>query len=176
MQWLVCWFKDQGKKGVCAGKNCGPVTLWLLLPFSISLSCLLTVILRILILYWKKFCYADLPVIISGDKLAYMEPQEKVWRGESGQSYLIQDIHSQSKLDSLAPFEGVASFSSQVRTYHGTLFRFPLREAPSDLSENCYTVQKLHDLLVALREEAKFLLLFLRSIQNKFVSFCPLNT
>ena len=105
-------------------------------------------------------------MIISGNKLAYMEPQEKVWRGESGQSYLIQDIHSQGKLDSLAPFEGVAGFSAQAGTYHGTLFRFPLREAPSDLSENCYTVQKLHDLLVALREEAKFLLLFLRSIQE----------
>ena len=95
-----------------------------------------------------------------------MEPQEKVWRGQSGQSYLIQDIHSQGKYDSLAPFEGVANFSAQAGTYHGTLFRFPLREAPSDLSENCYTVQKLHDLLVALREEAKFLLLFLRSVQE----------
>ena len=105
-------------------------------------------------------------MIISGDKLAYMEPQEKVWHGESGQSYLFQDIHSQGKYDSLAPFEGVANFSAQAGTYHGTLFRFPLREAPSDLSENCYTVQKLHDLLVALREEAKFLLLFLRSVQE----------
>ena len=114
----------------------------------------------------QTYCYADLPVIISGDKLAYMEPQEKVWRGESGRSYLIQDIHSQGKLDSLAPFEGIAGFSAQVRTYYGTLFRFPLRKAPSDLSENCYTVQKLHDLLVALRDEAKFLLLFLRSIQE----------
>ena len=105
-------------------------------------------------------------MIISGDKLAYMEPQEKVWRGESGQSYLVQDIHSQGKSDSLAPFEGVAGFSAEVGTYYGTLFRFPLRKAPSDLSENCYTVQKLHDLLVALRDEAKFLLLFLRSVQE----------
>ena len=105
-------------------------------------------------------------MIISGDKLAYMEPQEKVWHGESGQSYLIQDIRSQGKLDSLAPFEGVAGFSAQAGTYHSTLFRFPLRKAPSDLSENCYTVQKLHDLLVALRDEAKFLLLFLRSVQE----------
>ena len=114
----------------------------------------------------QTYCYADLPVIISGDKLAYMEPQEKVWHGESGQSYLIQDICSQGKLDSLAPFEGVAGFSAQARTYCSTLFRFPLRKIPSDLSENCYTVQKLHDLLVALRDEAKFLLLFLRSVQE----------
>ena len=102
-----------------------------------------------------------------------MEPQEKVWRGESGQSYLFRDIHSQGKLDSLAPFEEVAGFSAQAETYHGTLFRFPLREAPSDLSENCYTVQKLHDLLVALREEAKFLLLFLRSVQE--IEVCEIS-
>ena len=112
-------------------------------------------------------------MIISGDKLAYMEPQEKVWRGESGQSYLIQDIHSQGKLDSLAPFEGVAGFSAEARTYHGTLFRFPLRKDPSDISEHCYTVQKLHDLLVALRDETKFLLLFLRSVQE--IEVCEIS-
>ena len=94
-----------------------------------------------------------------------MEPQEKVWPEKSGQSYTIRKIYTQNKLDSLAPFEGVAGFSSRDRTYPGTLFRFPLRNAPSELSENLYTVQKLRTLLVSLRDEAKFLLLFLRSVQ-----------
>ena len=32
MQWLVGWFKYQGKKGVCIGKkvHCGPVLQWLI--------------------------------------------------------------------------------------------------------------------------------------------------
>ena len=61
---------------------------------------------------------------------------------------------------------GVAGFSSRDRTYPGTLFRFPLRNAPSELSKKLYTVQKLHKLLVSLKEEAKFLLLFLHSVQK----------
>ena len=105
-------------------------------------------------------------MIVSGDKLAYLEPQEKTWRGESGRSYPIQETHRQNKLDSLAPFEGVAGFSSQEGIYPGTLFRFPLRNTASGLSENLYTIQKLRDVLVAIREEAKFLLLFLRSVQE----------
>ena len=113
-----------------------------------------------------NFVDADLPVIVSGDKLAYLEPQEKIWRGESGQSYPIREICAQNRFDSLTPFEGVAGFSSQAGIYPGTLFRFPLRNATSDLSENLYTIQTLRDLLVAIREEAKFLLLFLRSIQE----------
>ena len=105
-------------------------------------------------------------MIVSGKKLAYLEPQEKIWRGESGQSYPIQEIHARNKLDSLMPFESVAGFSAQAGIYPGTLFRFPLRNTASDLSENLYTIRKLQDLLIAIREEAKFLLLFLRSIQE----------
>ena len=37
MQWLVCWFKDQGKKGVCTGKNCGSVAFWLLFAIQYKL-------------------------------------------------------------------------------------------------------------------------------------------
>ena len=105
-------------------------------------------------------------MIISGERLAYLEPQEKVWPEKSGRSYTIRKIYAQNKLDSLAPFEGVAGFSSRDRTYPGTLFRFPLRNAPSELSKKLYTVQKLHKLLVSLKEEAKFLLLFLHSVQK----------
>jgi len=108
----------------------------------------------------------DLPMIVSGEKLAYMEPQEKVWPERSGRSYSIWKTYTERKLDSLKPFEGVAGFSAQAGIYPRTLFRFPLRNARSDLSKNLYTIQKMRDLLAALKEEAKFLLLFLRSVQE----------
>ena len=109
----------------------------------------------------------DLPVIISGKKLAYLEPQEKVWKGESGQWFDISELQVKGLQDSLAPFNGICDFSaSTTHDYSGTLFRFPLRDTPSQLSENVYTVSKLHELLTALKEEAKFLLLFLRSIDT----------
>ena len=103
-------------------------------------------------------------MIISGKKLAYLEPQEKVWRGESGQWFDISELWGQ---DGLAPFHGRSGFNADMTSdYSGTLFRFPLRDAPSALSENVYTVLKLHELFAALKEEAKFLLLFLRSIDT----------
>ena len=51
-------------------------------------------------------------------------------------------------------------------SFPGTLFRFPLRTVPSELSENVYSIPQLRQLLEALKEEAKFLLLFLRSVDN----------
>ena len=107
--------------------------------------------------------------------MAYLDPQEKIWRGESGQSYAIEYIHAQRKIDSLTPFEGVDGFSAEAGLYPGTLFRFPLRNTASNLSENLYTVQKLQELLVAIREEAKFLLLFVRSVQEIEVYEIPQN-
>ena len=45
-----------------------------------------------------------------------------------------------------------------------TLFRFPLRNRASKLSDDVYTIEKLKKLLEALKAEAKYLLLFLRSV------------
>ena len=105
-------------------------------------------------------------MIVSGRKLAYLEPQEKVWKGESGQWFNISELRSQGQ-DGLAPFDNVCEFSAiTTSNYCGTLFRFPLRDTCSELSENIYTVSKLHKLLSALKEEAKLLLLFLRSIDT----------
>ena len=45
-----------------------------------------------------------------------------------------------------------------------TLFRFPLRHMPSNISKECFTIPKLQGLVGALKEEAQYLLLFLRSV------------
>ena len=105
-------------------------------------------------------------MIVSGRKVAYLEPQEKVWEGKSGQWFDISELQTQGQ-DGLAPFHNVCKFSAITTSdYCGTLFRFPLRDTCSKLSENVYTVSKLHKLLAALKEEAKFLLLFLRSVDT----------
>ena len=66
----------------------------------------------------------------------------------------------------LAPLEGIEDFSSSLTSYSKTLFRFPLRKTPSGLSNSTYTVNSLIKLVNALRDEAKFLLLFLRSVHT----------
>ena len=72
--------------------------------------------------------------------------------------------------DIVAPLNGLANFNASTISYSGsyphTLFRLPLRTHSSGLSENVYTVQRLQELPDALREEAKFLLLFLKSVNK----------
>ena len=106
----------------------------------------------------------DLPTIVSGNKIAYLEPHEEIWKGESGRCYKISDCVLNA--DTLSPFEGLCGFSSSVIPYNATLFRFPLRNVKKQnrVSLNTYDIGKLHKLLTALRKEAKFVLLFLRSV------------
>ena len=119
--------------------------------------------------FWSLFHFhlillTDLPTIVSGNRIAYLEPHEEIWKGQSGQWYPLSECAE--KTDTLAPFENLCGFSSTINAYEGTLFRFPLRNVKQDkrVSYHVYDIAKLHKLLTALREEAKFILLFLRSV------------
>ena len=107
----------------------------------------------------------DIPTIISGEKVAYLEPQEKMWSGKPGRSYKLCYLQAHGT-DALKPFEGIFGFDLTSSSYPYTLFRFPLRTVASDLSENIYTTEKVNKLIDALRDEAKLLLLFLRSVDS----------
>ena len=104
-----------------------------------------------------------MPSIVSGDKVAFLEPQEQIWKGESGRSFTLGEL---SGTDHLSPFDGIAGFTRGTTCYAKTLFRFPLRNAASGLSTNEYNIGKVNELINALRSEAKLLLLFLRSIHT----------
>ena len=71
-----------------------------------------------------------------------------------------------SGTDHLTPLHGISDFSQSAARYPKTLFRFPLRNAASGLSANLYNIQKVNELIEALRSEAKLLLLFLRSVHT----------
>jgi sacsin len=110
-------------------------------------------------------CATDVPSIISDGTVAYLDPQERVWGlGESGRLFSLSELQGTG---ALAPLEGIEDFSSSLASYSKTLFRFPLRTRPSnDLSRNTYTVGSITKLVDALKDEAKFLLLFLRSVHT----------
>ena len=94
------------------------------------------------------------------------EPQRKIWSGESGQAYNLPNLIRESS-DFAASLDGLAKFDSkrvEQEGYSHTIFRLPLRTEASGLSDNTYTTQRLTELLDALREEAKYLLLFLKSV------------
>ena len=109
--------------------------------------------------------HTDLPTILSGNIVAFLEPHEKVWPGKSGRKFTLLECHSQHQ-DSLAPYDGVCGFSAGMDSFSGTLFRFPLRNKSSKLSDKQYTIEKLRALTTALKCDAKFLLLFLQSVDR----------
>ena len=62
---------------------------------------------------------------------------------------------------------GVFGMSAKTKDYPATLFRFPLRDnaCESEISQNCYTLEKVRaNLFTSLQEEAPILLLFLRNV------------
>ena len=104
-------------------------------------------------------CTSDLPTIISGETIGFLDPQEKLWKGQSGMAYKFSEVLKYR--GTVAPYDMVCDFS---KPFFGTLFRFPLRTEKSALSQNCYTISKLQKLLNVLKKEASFLLVFLRSV------------
>ncbi len=110
--------------------------------------------------------FSDLPIIVSGNRLACFDPQEQIWTGSAGQAFNIASLINQSS-DLVTPLNGLADFDPNLARhgrYSNTIFRLPLRSAVSNLSDNIYSTQKLWELLNALRKEAKYLLLFLKSV------------
>ena len=108
--------------------------------------------------------FTDLPTIASGNRLGFFEPQMRIWR-ESGKSRKLSTVQK-SCPNHLQPFDGIGDFDSSSDFYPKTLFRFPLRTKKSPLSDTTYTPDMLLELLDALRYEAKYLLLFLRSLEQ----------
>ena len=130
--------------------------------------------------------YTDSPLIVSGDRLAFFDPKEKIF-GATGKDYNLCDVITQHS-DFIAPINGVAGFESSSVVdkgwYNNTIFRLPLRTEPSEISSSLYDLTKMKKLLNALRNEAKYLLLFLKSVlrievyhiaknhKQKSLSFC----
>ena len=50
--------------------------------------------------------------------------------------------------------------------FNGSLFRFPLRNAPSALAEQCCSVDKIRGLFDCFREDAHMLLMFLKHLET----------
>ena len=112
------------------------------------------------------FILLDLPTIISGKWLCYMDPQKKIWRGDPGHKYKLTN-NKLLNSGSFSPFQFADQCSLQKhQDYNGTIFRFPLRKERSDLSDKLYSVAKLKELIKSLKDDAAILLLFLRYVEK----------
>ena len=110
------------------------------------------------------YYFTDIPSIVSGDRIAYLDPQEKVWPGKPGMMFTLDNLLC---TDALLPFNGIECFDYyETVSYSKTLFRFPLRNKPSDISENTYSPESIIELTDILKNEANILLLFLQSVHT----------
>ena len=70
--------------------------------------------------------------------------------------------------DQFAPYKGIFECTDDVFSrgcYNGTLFRFPLRHRPSELSPTLYSAEKVHTLFEGFMADAHVILLFLQHLE-----------
>ena len=108
-------------------------------------------------------------MILSGKSFGIFEPREKIFtydgRLSPGMKCSLSELLEAS--DQFEPFAkigasvtGDSGFGPKGH-FPGTLFRFPLRQVPSELSKMIYTTEKVLKLFEAFMEESADVILFL---------------
>ncbi|KAM3607605.1 uncharacterized protein V6R79_010533 [Siganus canaliculatus] len=122
----------------------------------------------------------DVPSILSSRHLGFMDPQEKIFgHREGGFLWSLDDPDDQealmTKKDQFQPFEDIVSLVSRQdwsdvitggQEFEGTIFRFPLRNKTSDISDNLYDSDKVDDLFESFIADADLSLLFLKNVTS----------
>ena len=112
----------------------------------------------------------DIPSFVSQDKLFIFDPTLSCLHKEIKNPALPgKKVKFTSKFISrskqLSPYEGLFGFNSH-KHYNGTLFRFPFRSGPSELSGTCYTQNTVNELMSDIQECGSKLLLFLQHVKK----------
>lgn len=111
---------------------------------------------------------SDFPSILSGEFLGVLDTQQTALE-EGGQLWSIEEWEEAS--DQFQPFwatlDSLGKPCPAVKGHFpGTLFRFPIRQSPSKISDNTYNAQRVQELLRSFLNDAPISLLFLRNIQK----------
>eukprot|EP00105_Crassostrea_gigas_P042862 XP_019927010.1 PREDICTED: sacsin-like [Crassostrea gigas] len=116
------------------------------------------------------FHITDHPVIISGDQLLVLDPHQD--SSKVCQTMKLKKLHRYKKMkveDCLKAFSGVFGFDQNTLEcghFNGTIFRFPLRQEETELSDNIYDKSKVDDLFMSFKDEAPVSLLFLKCLES----------
>ncbi|KAF7656482.1 hypothetical protein LDENG_00040540 [Lucifuga dentata] len=130
----------------------------------------------------------DVPSIFSSGYLGLMDPQEKLFgKGSGGFLWSFDDAEDQETLmtlhDQFQPFRDILSLVSsqewsevitEDQHFDGTIFRFPLRNEASEISDNLYDSGKVVQLFDSFIADADLSLLFLKNVTS--VSLIHINT
>ncbi|XP_026001170.1 LOW QUALITY PROTEIN: sacsin-like [Astatotilapia calliptera] len=122
----------------------------------------------------------DVPSIFSSEHLGMMDPQEKIFGERNGGFWWsLDDVEDQEVLlnmhDQFQPFRDIVSlvcehgWSKVVmedQHFNGTIFRFPLRNEASEISDNLYDSDKVVELFDSFIADADLSLLFLKNVTS----------
>ncbi|GJJ71852.1 sacsin [Entomortierella parvispora] len=115
----------------------------------------------------------DCPSFLSQDQLVIIEPHAKIFHGLNGErrgGAKTNFVHKRRGLkryaDQIKPFTALNDDVDLSEPYDGTIFRFPLRTKPSDISKSAYSSEQARDMLMAFKEEALECLLFLTNVEQ----------
>ena len=110
----------------------------------------------------------DVPSFISDHYLYIFDPTLTYLKNEirnpaqpGKRVYFTTSFFSRSQ--QLAPYIGLFGFE-QEHQYEGTMFRFPFRTSPSDLSEKIYTADVVKQMFLDIKNCSSELLIFLQNI------------
>uniref|UniRef100_A0A671R553 Sacsin/Nov domain-containing protein n=1 Tax=Sinocyclocheilus anshuiensis TaxID=1608454 RepID=A0A671R553_9TELE len=122
----------------------------------------------------------DLPCVFSSEHLAIFDPQKMMFgEDEEGYRWSLNDEEDRESLlnlrDQFQPFQNIVSqvksctwekVISEEQYFKGTLFRFPLRNEASEISDNLYNTTKVTQLFHSFIADADISLLFLRNVSS----------
>lgn len=118
---------------------------------------------------------SDLPSIVSSSQIGVIDPHEEYFGDgkdrRTGHRWRLKEDRAvmDSIPDQFLPYKGIFDCTDDVfseGTYNGTLFRFPLRTAPSKLSRTLYSAEKVHTLFESFMADAHLVLLFLQYLES----------
>ena len=126
--------------------------------------------------YDESFLSTDLPSVLSGNRLFIIDPHEKYFRVKNGDLtsgfswHLAKHKPMVHQLThQFDPYRGLfdcSQTSFDEGSFNGTLFRFPLRLAPSTLSDHVYTHEKVMELFSSFESKAYLVLIFLKHLEE----------
>ena len=115
----------------------------------------------------------DLPSILSNTRIGFIDPHEHLsdrhYERTGFSWHLYQHQAIVNLTDQFLPYNGIFDCNDEVFSqgkYNGTLFRFPLRKTPSELSKTLYSEEKMQNLFKSFISDAHLVLLFLRNLES----------
>ncbi|KAM4016074.1 sacsin-like [Anomaloglossus baeobatrachus] len=117
----------------------------------------------------------DYPAIFSGKNIGILDPQENIfYRGGRLWNIEKKDQFTEDLRDQFQPFKNVLEKLDlgcwkevlESGCFKGTLFCFPLRICPSEISGNIYNTERVEELFESFMKDSSIALLFLRHVTS----------